>query len=271
NGDGTFGPADPNFSYCDIRGCGGSPDRGGVWDSNFGTDLGGNIDSSPLFTDANSPAGLDGVFGTFDDGLRVLACSPCVDVADGNAAPETDIAGRARIDVFYADNNGVGAPDYADIGAYESLTLWFVDANVTGGDNNGTSWDDAFAYLQDALDYNDVNSGDEIWVAEGIYYPDQNSTHPNGTGLSEESFQLIEGVTVRGGFANTSRHQRGWAAHELLIHETILSGDINDPNDPYDNSYHVVKSADGAVLECFTITGGYADGSGADSNGGGIY
>ncbi|MBA7676094.1 hypothetical protein ES703_84334 [subsurface metagenome] len=86
-----------------------------------------------------------------------------VAAADGNVAPETDITGRERFNVPYADNNGAGEPNYVDMGAYESPTVWFVDVNANP-DGNGTSWDDAFDDLQDAL-VNKALDGNEIWVA----------------------------------------------------------------------------------------------------------
>jgi len=83
-----------NVSYSDIQN----------WTSG-GTS---NINSDPCFADAANPSGLDGVFGTWDDGLRIMAYSKCVDKANGNPALSTDMTGRARVDVPYADNINVG-------------------------------------------------------------------------------------------------------------------------------------------------------------------
>ncbi|MHC4498877.1 MAG: right-handed parallel beta-helix repeat-containing protein, partial [Planctomycetota bacterium] len=248
------GSSDPNFSYCNLQGCGGS---GGGWDPNFGTDGGGNIGDDPNFTDVNNPSGPDGIFGTYDDGLRLRVINPCMDAADGAEAPTTDISGLARTDFIYVDNTGVGDPNYADLGAYESPMVWFVNEDATGA-NNGTCWDDAFTNLQDALA--EASDGHEIWVAEGTYEPNESDR--------SISFELVEGAGVYGGFAGaeSSRHERDWT-----LRETVLSGDIGTPDDQSDNSYHVVKGADGAVLDGFKITSGNADGSGSDGRGGGIF
>ena len=46
---------------------------------------------------------------------------------------------------------------------------------------DGSSWTNAYKYLQDALADANV-SGDDIWVAAGTYEPDTNSSSPGGTG-----------------------------------------------------------------------------------------
>jgi hypothetical protein len=111
----NYNNASPIFKHCNIQGSGGSSS----WDTDFGTDGGGNIDIDPCFADANTPAGADGILGTLDDGLRLMADSPCVDAADGNSAPSTDSLGLGRIDIEDVNNTGTGTPDYTDIGAYE--------------------------------------------------------------------------------------------------------------------------------------------------------
>ncbi|MBN2270046.1 MAG: hypothetical protein JXN61_05495, partial [Sedimentisphaerales bacterium] len=69
----------------------------------------------------------------------------------------------------------------------------YVDAD-TAGTNDGSSWADAYKYLQDALtDANIAEKPVEIRVAQGTYRPDEDTLHPDGTGDREATFQLING------------------------------------------------------------------------------
>jgi hypothetical protein len=156
------------------------------------------------------------------------------------------------------------------MGAYEfqGHRLLFVDDDAAGK-NDGSSWADAFNYLQDALAA--CCSSDEIHVAQGIYKPDQ------GAGITpgdrEATFQLINGVTLKGGYAGFGEPNPN--ARDIELYETILSGDLNGNDvevaDPLDllrhpslseNSYHVVTGSgtnDMAVLDAFSISGGNAN------------
>ena len=75
----------------------------------------------------------------------------------------------------------------------------FVDADAVGS-NDGISWANAYVYLQDALaDANSSEKPVEIRVAHGIYKPDQGAGIMAGD--REATFQLINGVAIKGGYA----------------------------------------------------------------------
>jgi hypothetical protein len=62
----------------------------------------------------------------------------------------------------------------------------------TGDGSDGSTWGKAFTDLQQALSV--TVSGDEIWVARGVYTPGA---------LVTQTFQLVSGVEIYGGFATT--------------------------------------------------------------------
>ncbi len=157
----------------------------------------------------------------------------------------------------------------------------FVDADATGA-NNGSSWADAYNYLQDALVA--AQYDDEIQVAQGIYTPDHGSVTTPGDRTA--TFQLINGVTIKGGYAGFGEPDPD--TRDIELYETILSGDLdgNDVDIHYpeeladestraENSYHVVTGSGTdvtAILDGFTVTGGNSDGPDDTSRrGGGMY
>lgn len=159
-----------------------------------------------------------------------------------------------------------------------------VDAQSAAGNADGSAWENAYVTLQDAL--LDAKSGDEIWVAAGVYYPDEGGEQKDNDRAA--TFQLVNGVAIYGGFAGTET-QRSERDPEANL--TVLSGDI-DRDDSRDgdavlddtanikgsNAYHVVTGSDtdsSALLDGVIITGGNANGDfrgdcGA-ACGGGIY
>jgi hypothetical protein len=171
---------------------------------------------------ANDPLFTNPATGDF----TLQATSPVIDQGDNTQAIlTTDLAGNARIQD--GDGNTIVTIDY---GAYEFLCLFsntmpiYVDITATGN-NDGTSWADAFTDFQDALDAycNDA----EIWVAKGDYLPTE---EPDGfpTGIGNERYRAFhlanKDIKIYGGFIGTETllNQRDWQANS-----TILNGDFN--------------------------------------------
>ncbi len=145
----------------------------------------------------------------------------------------------------------------------------FVNAGAPGG-GDGTTWATAFDDLQDALAA--ASPGDQIWIADGVYLPD------NGTGNPALSFQVGADVSLYGGFAGgeTDLSQR-----DPVANPAILSGDLLGNDQPgfvnyADNSNNVVRitglAASVAVtLDGLIVRGGNATGGFPLNQGGGLH
>jgi hypothetical protein len=146
---------------------------------------------------------------------------------------------------------------------------YYVKGNGGNDANNGASWAQAFRTVQKALTL--ANSGDEVWVARGVYYPDNGGPYPLDS--RNATFTLEDGVQIFGGFAGT---EASLAQRDLNTNTTIFSGDVdnNDTNTDGnfvaentsdivgDNAYQVVTSSGNngtAVLDGFIITAGLAN------------
>ena len=141
--------------------------------------------------------------------------------------------------------------------------VFYVKADAKG-ENNGSSWTDAFQDLQDALTA--ANTGDQIRAASGTYTPTAGADR-------SISFALKDGVAVYGGFAGgeTSLEQRDWT-----VNIAVLSGNIENSAAAHDTRPPAAPAAagtgPGTILDGFTITGGYADGgSDEQRRGGGMF
>jgi predicted outer membrane repeat protein len=142
----------------------------------------------------------------------------------------------------------------------------YVDADAAGPTYDGSSWEAAYADLQDALAM--AAAGDEIRVAQGKYKPDSGSLDRT------MAFQLLNDVEVYGGYAGPGYPDPDdW---DPVAYPTTLSADLNDDDTAGrkdDNAYHVVSGSgtDDTALICgFVIEGGYADGSLPDDRGAGM-
>jgi len=145
----------------------------------------------------------------------------------------------------------------------------YVDDDANGA-NDGTSWTDAYMYLQDALiDANSAEKPIEIRIAQGTYTPDRGAYQTPGD--REATFQLINGITIIGGYAGIREPDPN--ARNVELFETILSGDLNgddiEVNDPCDlrneptrheNSDRIVNATGidaTTVLDGFTVSAGF--------------
>ncbi|MBN1360522.1 MAG: hypothetical protein JW993_08020 [Sedimentisphaerales bacterium] len=156
-----------------------------------------------------------------------------------------------------------------ELGAIGQGAIIYVDDDA-GGFGDGSSWADAFVYLQDALAV--AQAGDEVRVAQGVYRPDESAAHPDGTGDRLASFWLLEGVAIRGGFAGVGAADPD--ARDIARYESVLSGDLTGDDVPVadpcgllveptraDNSRAVVQAGlcdRSAILEGFTVSSGSA-------------
>src|SRR6187455_662282 len=114
----------------------------------------------------------------------------------------------------------------------QAQTIYYVNAAAPGG-GDGTSWNNAIADLQIALDNACQHTPSSLWVAQGIYYPIQNPSDTSTGPLDRtNTFLLCNGVSIYGGFAGTENSiaERDWSTYL-----TVLSGDI-DHNDSLSNN-----------------------------------
>jgi len=96
-----------------------------------------------------------------------------------------------------------------DIEIFPEKMGFFVDQNVIGGRHDGSSWDNAYLRVEEALSH--ARAGDYIWVADGEYAP------PAGTSY----LMQYDSVEIYGGFG-------GWETYlyerDFGQNKTVLNG-----------------------------------------------
>ena len=156
--------------------------------------------------------------------------------------------------------------------SYHSLSAQTIRYVTAGGTGNGTSWGNASGDLQLMID--ELAALDEttfpnrqVWVSAGTYLPTRRADATGTITLNDRrnSFVMRAGVKIYGGFAVG---QTSIAARDFAANPSILSGNIGSTAIDTDNAYHVVIAANdmtGAALDGFTVTKGYATGTGVNS------
>lgn len=118
---------------------------------------------------------------------------------------------------------------------------------AASGDNDGTSWVNAYTDLQNA--FNNVGRSDQVWIAKGTYIRDE-------TNRSVSFLWQKDNIEVYGGFDGTESmlSQRNW-----VMNETILSGDLGAVGTATDNAYTVLTGPYSQTI-ANTIARAYIDG-----------
>lgn len=133
-------------------------------------------------------------------------------------------AGVGTTQIHVTATNDLGQTDTVTITVNVAGNVIYVNAANTGGTHNGLTWATAYDELTDALAA--ASSGQQIWVAAGIYYPSPPEANPTA-GDQVIAFNLPGDVPLYGGFAGD---ETSLAQRDPDTHLSILSGDL-DRND----------------------------------------
>ncbi|MFN0136878.1 MAG: HYR domain-containing protein [Phycisphaerae bacterium] len=139
---------------------------------------------------------------------------------------------------------------------------------VASGSGNGSSWDNATADLQYAIDEANFSSTKEVWVAAGTYHPQRDLWgSPVNVGSEYATFAMKSDVRIFGGFLGG---EADFADRNPFKNLTVLDGLNASLNVVIATEAHSVTPD--ARLDGFTIRGGAALGGdkGGSVKGGGM-
>ncbi len=201
--------------------------------------------------------------------------------------PKQIYSDQCLVRITEVNNSGTGISDMSNdnFTIFYDYTTKYVDLTNNSGVENGESWETAYTTIQDAI-YALTNdpfpdNEQEIWVADGVYYPDDDNVFNAVTDNDRTaSFNIPDGVKIYGGFSGRNQLEESAIEDRRLdTYTTTLSGDIDQDEDLSFNSYHVVyfdNVSSSTLLDGFTITAGNANDplepvETEDNDGGGIF
>ncbi len=148
---------------------------------------------------------------------------------------------------------------------FTSAQRIYVNHNASG-DQSGTSWVNAYNNLEKAIEAATI--GDQIWVAEGTYFPFDFASQDRDSFNWEYTFNFNKDIQIYGGFDGT---ETVLEARNPEKNPTILTGKFSCNNETYQIntvvSFSEVTKA--ALLDGFTVEHGEAK-EGTINIGGGI-
>jgi len=124
----------------------------------------------------------------------------------------------------------------------------YVDHQALGL-NSGADWQNAFVSLHDAIGA--ARSGDDIWIAEGVY-------PTSSVGNRFASYDLDMSLSIYGGFRGFEETVEERGPNAI----TVLSGEIGLPGERSDNAHHVLEFSNPnliVTIDGLSIEGAYGD------------
>ncbi len=178
-------------SYSDIQGSGGSGD---AWDTDLGTDGGGNMDSDPLFVsdtdfhltvsspciDAGSDDGASGMDEDMDGETRIVG------TVDMGADEFLDTDGDGTVDRLDDDDDGDGMSDEDELNLYGTdPTIADADADTDGDGMTNKDEVDIYGTNPTTADADADTDGDGVTNKNevAIYGTDPNNADSDGDGV----------------------------------------------------------------------------------------
>jgi predicted outer membrane repeat protein len=170
---------------------------------------------------------------------------------------------------FFVPTTGISG-DFSYQSSPGNHTIYVNENSL--GNNNGSSWENAFNDIQSAIDASPTFEYTELWVAGGTY-----------TGTGDNVIETTHGTKLYGGFTGieTSREQRDWEQNLAIIdgesnrrgalctYNTILNGFTITNGSSLSNGGGGLRAYGSPVIEnCTFDKNTAADSSGA---GGGVY